>query len=223
MFGRFIKAIRDEFAIGDASLFGPDCPPGSPFRDLVSRLRKAGVRFSSGLPNAEIDGIADLFGFPLPPDLREFWSTAVPDGKSWWDWRRLSWSRREMAERIAEELRHHVESGDFWLDTWGPRPKRKAEARAIVANWAAKGPALLPLFGHRYAVCEPELPDTPVLSIYGSDWIYYGWNIASWLEQEFLGKDLFKLQPWPPHQPIGQWQDVLDFDCRELPPAQWLD
>ncbi|MCA8919461.1 MAG: hypothetical protein KDB32_10310 [Planctomycetes bacterium] len=233
MFRWLIRAIRGEFAVSPDIVIGPDSPLNSPFRDLYERLREKGVKFSPGLSNSDIN---NRFGFPIPPDLREFWSTVFPVGKRWWDWRDRNWSRRDMAERVADELQFNVESGDIWLESWGPRPRHKAEARGVVVEWATKGPFLLPLFGHRFAVCEPVLPNTPVLSIYGSDWIYYGWNIASWLEQEFLGRDLFNEQPWPPHQSIGQWQEVLDFGCPELdehgnliapvpelPPTDWLD
>lgn len=191
-------------------LFGPDLPADSVFRDLVRRLAAVGLQFERGLTHRALDDLSDRVGLPISPDLREFWATAWPVGDGWWDWRHTQWSRAKMNERITAELMFHVESGDTWLDSWGERPKRKAEARDVVSAWVRKGPALLPLYLHRFAVCEPALPGTPVLSIYSSDWIYYGWNLASYLEHEFLGLDIFKVQPWPPHQPIGQWQEVLD-------------
>lgn len=217
-------------------LFGPDAPPDSVFRDLVRRLAEVGVTFERGLSSSALNELAHRIGMPIPPDLREFWATAWPVGKGWWDWRRTEWSRAKTNERITAELMFHVESGDTWLKSWGERPKRKAEARELVLAWVANGPALVPLYSHRFAVCEPALPDTPVLSIYNSDWIYYGWNLASYLEHEFLGTDIFNVQPWPPHQPIGQWREVLDDGCpaldqdgkvvrpvTELPPVNWDD
>jgi hypothetical protein len=204
-------------------LIGPDSLAGSPFRELVRRLAKVGVEFERGLTASALNGLADRVGVPLPPDLREFWATAWPVGKGWWDWRRLDWSRAKMNDRITDELQFHVESGDFWLESWGIRPRRKAEAREVVTAWVAQGPALLPLYAHRFAVCEPVAPNTPVLSIYSSDWIYYGWNLASYLEHEFLGLDIFKLPPWPEHQSIGQWAAVLDSENSELPPVDWED
>lgn len=215
-------------------LFGPDSQPDSVFRDLVRRLADVGQKCERGLSQRALDELAGRIGLPIPPDLREFWATAWPVGKGWWDWRRTEWSRTKMNERITDELMFHVASGDTWLETWGDRPKRKVEAREVVLAWVAKGPALLQLYSHRFAVCEPALPDTPVVSIYSSDWIYYGWNLASYLEHEFLGLDIYKVQPWPPHQPIGQWQEVLDDGwpvpdhngnairpARELPPVSW--
>ena len=100
-------------------LIGPDSPPDSVFRPLVYRLAEAGVKFERGRTKRELDEIEGRLEVPIPPDLREFWSTVWPAGKGWWDWRRRTWTRAEMHERITAELQFHVETGDLWLESWG--------------------------------------------------------------------------------------------------------
>lgn len=204
-------------------LLGPDAPADSVFIDLVRRMIGAKVKFLKGLANTEIDQLSQLIGIPIPPDLREFWTVAVPKASGWWSWIDSKLTREDFDKTIVEELKFHVESGDVWLESWGERPESLVEAMKIVHAFVETGPALLPLFAHRWAVCEPCLPNTPVLSIYNSDWIYYGWNLESYLEHEFLGRDIYGEQPLQDHQSIGQWEEVLDCDRPKLPKPRWIE
>lgn len=202
-------------------LFGPDAPSNSVFVDLVRRLIRKKVRFRSGYSISEIDAISDRVDVPIPPDLREFWSVAVPEGGHWWNWSAAEFTKDDLHDMITEELGFHVESGDLWLHSWGRRPEALEEALEIVKSWVIQGPALLPVFAHRWALGEPDMPDTPVLSIHSSDWIYYGWNFASYLEHEFLSRNPHSEHPWPAHQSVGQWKEIIDCNMPDLPRPSW--
>jgi hypothetical protein len=54
-------------------------------------------------------------------------------------------------------------------------------ARAKVAE----APRLIPVAGHRYMPAEPELTGNPVFSVYQTDIIYYGDDLATYLRCEF--------------------------------------
>lgn len=217
-------------------LFGPESDPNSGFEDLVRRLAEAGVRFERGLDTPAIEAISARAGTPVPPDLRQFWKSAFPVGGRWRDWRVPGLTRADIVDWITDDLQFSVLAGDIWLTSWGQRPRSKSQARRVIRSWVEKGPALLPIYVHRFALCEPELPNTPILSIQGSDWIYYGWNLASYLEAEFLGRDIHSEQPWPAHQSVGQWAEVLDLGLPEpgshsnvvqsgsvVPPPDWIE
>lgn len=49
---------------------------------------------------------------------------------------------------------------------------------------------LLPIFMHRYLVCEEDENTSTVLSIMGTDAIVYGKSLPEYLEKEFLPKNL---------------------------------
>ena len=46
--------------------------------------------------------------------------------------------------------------------------------------------ALIPIYSHRYIVCESSTRLSTILSIYGTDAIVYGEALANYLETEFL-------------------------------------
>jgi len=62
----------------------------------------------------------------------------------------------------------------------------------IVAELAEQGfnlsaeAKLAPIFFHRYVACEPDLNNSVVLSIYGSDAIVYASSLQEYLTKEFL-------------------------------------
>lgn len=43
---------------------------------------------------------------------------------------------------------------------------------------------MLPLHGHRFLISESDLEVRPILSIYGSDIIVYGWDLRTYLLRE---------------------------------------
>ncbi|MGI9440942.1 MAG: hypothetical protein ACR2N1_00670, partial [Rubripirellula sp.] len=49
----------------------------------------------------------------------------------------------------------------------------------------ASGAVLLPIYGHRYLVCDGNRTQSRVLSIVGTNVITYGLNLQSFLIREF--------------------------------------
>ncbi|QHS63492.1 hypothetical protein [Chitinophaga agri] len=75
-------------------------------------------------------------------------------------------------------------SRGVWLKFWGARPASVKEKERIFADWFAKAPKLLPITSHRFLVSQTDLVDRPVLSVYGSDTIVYGWDLRLYLLYE---------------------------------------
>lgn len=75
-----------------------------------------------------------------------------------------------------------------WLKSWGQPPASLPAKRAILEQWWKQLPPCLPIRGHRF-VLDLGLEDNPVLSIYGSDVVVYGWDMKDYLMSE-LGEEL---------------------------------
>lgn len=71
-----------------------------------------------------------------------------------------------------------------WLKSWGKRPKSEIEIKNIFTSWYQKAPKLIPIQVRRFVISEPNLQFNPVLSIWGSDIMVYGWNLRSYLLNE---------------------------------------
>lgn len=86
-----------------------------------------------------------------------------------------------------KNLKDSVKDG-FWIEEWGERPKDEDEAVAKFSEIADNAPMLIPVYGHRYVPVIEGVDDPPVISVAGSDIIYYGCNLVDYLRREFLGK-----------------------------------
>ncbi|MGK4006526.1 hypothetical protein WMF31_28155 [Sorangium sp. So ce1036] len=149
-------------------------------------LIDAGVTIAPGLTEAELDRAERVIGARFPPDLRSFLSEGLPTGDRFPDWRapespevrrRLDWP----FDGIAFDIEHNA----FWLDAWGARPSELPEALQIARTLIAEAPRLIPIAGHRYIPVEPARAGNPVFSVYQTDIIVYGNDLAAYLRCEF--------------------------------------
>ncbi len=70
-------------------------------------------------------------------------------------------------------------------------------------------PPLIPLYAHRYVLAGQAPEGSPVFSVYQTEVIYYGRDLAAFFAAEFLGQPDSK----PPIQ-IDFWSDLAQ--------GQWL-
>jgi hypothetical protein len=149
-------------------------------------LAESGVAIASGLTLDEIERVESVVEARLPPDLRAFLAEGLPLGKGFPNWRepeseairdQLDWP----FEGMAFDIQHNV----FWLESWGARPPELKEALEIARAHVAAAPRLIPVAGHRYIPAEPSLAGNPVFSVYQTDIIYYGDDLATYLRCEF--------------------------------------
>jgi len=156
------------------------------FDTLIDAMRDRGVEFASGLNIHEIETAEKTHNFRFPPDLRSFLMRALPIGKSFPDWRdpssklilgMLSWP--------ADSMCFDIEHDQFWLPDWGARPNSLEFAFEKARNAVSEAPFLIPVYGHRYMPADPCSTGNPIFSVYQTDIIYYGFDLCSYLSNEF--------------------------------------
>ena len=182
------------------------------------RLRRQECTLAAGLSDSEVSRVEAQFGFHFPPDLKDFLQQALPISKGWVDWR--DGAASEIQDRLAwplDGMIFDIEHNDFWLDIWGEKPVVLAEAVAIAKAKVAKAPKLIPIYSHRYLPDVPHLAGNPVFSVYQTDIIYYGYDLASYFDNEFpqtqdgfptSDKQLDRYQSAP--RSIRFWDDVVE-------------
>ena len=186
--------------------------------ELIDRLRRWGHSITAGLSDAEVSSIEARFSFHFPPDLRGFLQQALPVSGAWVDWR--NGSTEEIQRGLAwplDGIIFDIEHNAFWLESWGLRPALLADAIEVARTEVAKVPTLIPIFSHRYMPDEPPHAGNPVFSVYQRDIIYYGYDLASYLGNEFsegqegrpvggiYQPDVFREQP----RPIRFWDEIV--------------
>jgi len=156
------------------------------WRAEFEMLTGAGVAIGPGLTESELARVEAVVDAPLPYDLRSFLSEGLPLGRRFPDWREPD--SDAIRDRLAwpfEGIAFEIEQNAFWMDAWGTRPSALAEALAIARTQVSAAPRLIPIAGHRYLPAEPAFAGNPVLSVYQTDIIYYGDNLAAYLRCEF--------------------------------------
>ncbi len=174
----------------------------------VEALADAGARLEPGLSGAELAAVQARWGVSFCADHAALLSLAVPVGDGWVDWRHDS--DDELGDRLRaplEGLLFDVTHNEFWPATWGERPADVAAAAERAATVLAGWPRLVPLYGHRYVPAGPYPSPNPVLSVVQSDVIWYGSDLLTWVQREFLGVPL----PAHVHRPeIAYWSKLAD-------------
>lgn len=173
----------------------------SDWTELIDLLRRAGMEFTVGLTDIEIERAEAAYGFCFPPDLRAFLQAASP---MYYDWHAEDDAhiRRAMSEPL-DGILFDVEHNGFWLPEWGLRPDALEEAKATVTHLVEQAPRLIPIYAHRMMPDRPCESGNPVFSVYQTDIIYYGFDLDDYFRHEF---NLPDRKPWPAEvRPIEFW------------------
>lgn len=153
-----------------------------------------------GMQDADIEAIEAKYGFKFLPEHKEFLrilhtidkyevyeyekdgKTVVKTSPFFYNWLKedemkkpLEWSFRTIFDDIQKGT---------WLKSWGKKPDNVEDKKTIFAQWYAKAPSLLPITGHRFIVNDENLLHRPILSVWGSDIIVYGWDFRLYLLNE---------------------------------------
>jgi hypothetical protein len=194
-------------------------------QEAMRRLRLRSVcAVDPGLTGAELDRIEQEFGFRFAADHRAFLSAGLPVNtrpqprepgviharpKPWPDWRNGDRDElRSLLDWPIEGVLFDVENNGFWYHGWGSHPRDTASALATATRMLAQVPKMVPVYGHRYLPGQPDTFGHPVLSIWQTDIIYYGSDLADYIDREFgrggAGDDL-----WEPKASVGFWRDLV--------------
>ena len=188
---------------------------------LIERLGVWGVQFDTGLTDAEVEKVQETYGFLFPPDLRQFLQHALPVSKAWLNWRDDSENAiRHRFDWPADGICFDIEHNNFWMEAWGPRPTNLMDAFRVARQQVVAAPTLIPVYSHRFLPEEPFLAGNPILSVYQTDIIHYGNDLASYFANEFSADP----QTLPDHyipclewaaqsaRPIQFWDDIIFWD-----------
>lgn len=166
----------------------------------LARLDGRACRIAPGLTAAEFARVEEQFGFEFADDHRAFLAAGLPLSvphddppgvirayrDPWPDWRdgdssalrdRLNWP----IEGVLFDVGHNA----FWVDSWGERPEERGQALDIASRHLAEVPKLAPLYGHRYLPAGRGSFGHLVLSVWQTDIICYGADLADYLGHEF--------------------------------------
>jgi hypothetical protein len=167
----------------------------------MKRLRGWKVcEIEPGLSSEEFSHIEAQFGFEFADDHRAFLEAGLPVNRGlppvppnvttydapWPDWR--SESHETLRERLdwpVEGVLLDVRRG-FWLRSWGDRPTDHPAAQdKAPRHQMATAPTKVPVHGHRYLPAGRGTHGHPVLSMYQTDIICYGLDLARYIDKEF--------------------------------------
>lgn len=120
---------------------------------------------------------------------------------------RLIWPYKTILEDV-------VGRNQVWLESWGKKPVSDIEKEKIFSDWFVKTPKLIPIKSHRFIISETNLKFRPVLSLYGSDIIVYGWDFRSYILNEL--KDELGLIELVYDEEDKEWYPETKKELREI-------
>lgn len=186
--------------------------------EAARRLARQGrVDIRPGLTDAEFARVEEEFGFAFGDDHRAFLAVGLPvggpsparRGQPWPNWR--TGSRDDLRARLAgpvEGVLFDVEHNAFWSPEWGARPDAPAEALEAARAKLAGVPQMVPVYSHRYLPAGRGAHGHPVLSMHQTDVVFYGADLADYIDHEFNGVPRGDGTP-PPRATVPFWRDLV--------------
>ena len=189
--------------------------------EAARRLARTGqYEIAAGLADAEFARIEREYGFEFADDHRAFLAAGLPlsrppeEGRArrgpWPDWRdgdpgdlrgQLGWP--------VEGALFDVEHNALWHPSWGQRPTGISQALATARQHLTRAPAMIPVYAHRFLPAGHGTWGHPVLSIYQTDIIIYGTDLAEYVNSEFTGSGRSVGPEWTPPLMVPFWSEFL--------------
>jgi hypothetical protein len=202
---------------------------GSRLGEEAARMlaRTGRHRIAPGLSDTEIARIEHECQFEFADDHRAFLAAGLPlseptaSGRpgAWPDWRdgdpadlrdRLDWP----VSGVLYDVTHNA----FWDSSWGPRPASLDEAERAARAQMRRVPTMIPVYSHRYLPAGRGGYGHAVLSMYQTDIIVYGTDLANYIDHEFVRPGWSISVGWTPPTMVPFWSELLSLDgC----PARW--
>ncbi|MGI5491190.1 hypothetical protein [Microtetraspora malaysiensis] len=185
-----------------------------------------------GLRDVEFDRIEREFGVEFADDHRAFLSTGLPVWEEpdpdntwenpWPDWRngdpdQLRWHLNWEVDFLIED----VERG-HWTPWWGPRPDDPEQAVEAARQVLARAPRIVPVYAHRFLPAGRGTFGHPVLSMWCSDIICYGFDLAHYIELEFVGAPEDEVEWARSDVVVPFWRDYVAWNERSRPDERTL-
>ena len=169
--------------------------------------------WTQGYSAAELDAAQTRYGLRFPPDLVALLIARRPIQA--YDWRHDDMAIRKALEWPLEGLLFDLEHSNLWLAQWGERPDTMGGRAEVLTDLVHAAPRLIPIFGHRYIPEQPHAVGNPVFSVWQSDIVYYGMDLADYVCREFE-PGAFPLEPVTGAvRRIPFWSDLVDANVYE--------
>lgn len=158
------------------------------YNNIISRLKSKGIVFEKGLSQEEIYSIYKIYNIKFPKSLEIFLKTALPVSNGFYNWRDFSKKNIKYIKQMLcypqNYIRKMTDEVEWNID-WGIEPKEYRVRNESVIERLSKAPVLIPIFSHRYIpIIDEENP--PIISVHGTDIIYYGTDLMDYLFAEFI-------------------------------------
>jgi len=161
---------------------------------LIGWPNLLGVKFEPGLSESEIDGIEKMYKIKFPIDYRLLLSKSLPVSDGFPNWRLTTEENQiEIKKRIdfpESAIIWDIKNNEFWPKVWGKLPNDVIDRVNIFKRFMEKAPKLIPVYSHRYIPSPPYEAGNPIISVYGSDMIFYGEDIDQYFQNEFGKKNM---------------------------------
>ena len=182
--------------------------------EIIRKLKAKKVKFEHGLSDEEVQQIENKFNLRFPPDLQYFLQKELPISNGFVNWRLGLQSKIEamdIRKRIDwpfSGIVFDIEHNAFWMEEWGEKSNDLNENIMVAEIYYETYPKMIPIYSHRYIPSEPHKTGNPVFSIYQTDIIYYGYDLAHYFAHEFRFElsDKFPIIDAPNH--IDFWGDI---------------
>jgi hypothetical protein len=182
--------------------------------EIIRKLKAKKVKFEHGLSDEEVQQIENKFNLRFPPDLQYFLQKELPISNGFVNWRLGLQSKIEamdIRKRIDwpfSGIVFDIEHNAFWMEEWGEKSNDLNKNIMVAEIYYETYPKMIPIYSHRYIPSEPHKTGNPVFSIYQTDIIYYGYDLAHYFAHEFRFElsDKFPIIDAPNH--IDFWGDI---------------
>lgn len=183
-------------------------------KEVIRKLKAKKVEFEHGLSDQEIQEIELKFDIQFPPDLRDFVQTELPISDNFVNWRLGLHSKDEEAyirHRIDwpfGSMVFDIEHNIFWMEGWGEKSEDINKNIMVAEIYYETYPKMIPIFSHRYIPSKPYKAGNPIFSIYQTDIIYYGYDLAHYFAHEFRFELSDKFPTIDEPRYIEFWSDI---------------
>jgi hypothetical protein len=175
---------------------------------VIELLMSKDIVLERGLSPEEVVAVEEGYGFRFPPDLQAFLQTALPVSNGFPNWRHDDAALKQQLSWPRDGICFDVEESDFWLDSWGERPKDLEEAKALVSALIAGAPVLIPIYSHRYLPAEPCDSGNVVLSVYQTEIVRFADTLINYFENEFADDPQYPSDMEP--REVRFWDSLID-------------
>jgi len=177
----------------------------------TQRIKTPVIYGRGGMSAADVQHVEAELGFRLPKDFSYFLQNVQDPGSVLFPWAAFNIDKyNELIGWVLHGIEFDVEHNKEWLDRWGKRPRATHDALELARRDFSTWPKLLPIFGHRFLAAEPCREGNPVFSIMQTDIIYYGADLANYLEMEFLPSATSRAVDFSRIKQVPVWSDFAE-------------